>query len=72
MLEQDVYEPLELVKQAIQSASEVTISILRIDDIIEKRGIDGKKGRVYLKCLDVVVYSRDSTCVKVRRSNSNL
>ena len=38
MLEQDVYEPLELVKQAIQSASEVTISILRIDDIIGKRG----------------------------------
>jgi archaeal chaperonin len=38
MTEQDVYEPLELVRQAIQSASEVTISILRIDDIIGKRG----------------------------------
>jgi chaperonin GroEL (HSP60 family) len=34
----DVWEPLNLVKQAIQSASEVTISILRIDDIIGKRG----------------------------------
>tara|TARA_R100000900_G_scaffold146058_1_gene133994 strand:- start:2528 stop:4024 length:1497 start_codon:yes stop_codon:yes gene_type:complete len=33
----DVWEPLDLVKQAIQSASEVTISILRIDDIIGKR-----------------------------------
>ena len=32
-----VYEPLALVKQAIQSASEVSISILRIDDIIGKR-----------------------------------
>jgi chaperonin GroEL (HSP60 family) len=38
MKEQDVFEPLDLVKQAIQSASEVTISILRIDDIIGKRG----------------------------------
>ena len=37
MLEQSVYEPVDLVKQAIQSASEVTISILRIDDIIGKR-----------------------------------
>jgi chaperonin GroEL (HSP60 family) len=34
----DVWEPLSLVRQAIQSASEVTISILRIDDIIGKRG----------------------------------
>jgi chaperonin GroEL (HSP60 family) len=38
MLQCDVYEPVDLVKQAIQSASEVTISILRIDDIIGKRG----------------------------------
>ena len=38
MKEADVWEPLNLVKQAIQSASEVTISILRIDDIIGKRG----------------------------------
>ena len=38
MIEEGVYEPLDLVKQAIQSASEVTISILRIDDIIGMRG----------------------------------
>ena len=38
MKEANVWEPLNLVKQAIQSASEVTISILRIDDIIGKRG----------------------------------
>jgi archaeal chaperonin len=38
MLTHSVYEPVDLVKQAIQSASEVTISILRIDDIIGKRG----------------------------------
>ena len=37
MLSQSVYEPLGLVKQAIQSASEVSISILRIDDIIGKK-----------------------------------
>tara|TARA_R100000234_G_scaffold104849_2_gene74875 strand:+ start:1903 stop:3405 length:1503 start_codon:yes stop_codon:yes gene_type:complete len=38
MIDASVWEPLDLVKQAIQSASEVTISILRIDDIIGKRG----------------------------------
>jgi len=38
MKDANVWEPLSLVKQAIQSASEVTISILRIDDIIGKRG----------------------------------
>jgi len=38
MVEANVWEPLNLVKQAVQSASEVTISILRIDDIIGKRG----------------------------------
>tara|TARA_Y100001963_G_scaffold158262_1_gene257261 strand:+ start:195 stop:1691 length:1497 start_codon:yes stop_codon:yes gene_type:complete len=38
MVDANVWEPLDLVKQAIQSASEVTISILRIDDIIGKRG----------------------------------
>ena len=37
MSDNDVWEPLELVRQAVQSASEVTISILRIDDIIGKR-----------------------------------
>jgi len=38
MVEANVWEPLSLVKQAVQSASEVTISILRIDDIVVKRG----------------------------------
>jgi len=37
MKAENVYEPLELVRQAIVSASEVTISILRIDDIIGKK-----------------------------------
>ena len=32
-----VYEPTELIKQAVLSASEVTNSILRIDDIIARR-----------------------------------
>jgi chaperonin GroEL (HSP60 family) len=38
MVKNGVFEPLDLVRQAVQSASEVTISILRIDDIIGKRG----------------------------------
>ena len=38
MVQNGVFEPLDLVRQAVQSASEVTISILRIDDIIGKRG----------------------------------
>ena len=38
MLEQNVYEPFELVKQAMLSATEVTTAILKIDDIIAKRG----------------------------------
>ena len=37
MSDENVWEPLNLVKQAVQSASEVTISILRIDDIIGKK-----------------------------------
>ena len=37
MVDANVWEPLALVEQAIQSASEVTISILRIDDIIGKK-----------------------------------
>lgn len=40
MLEQKVYEPLQLVKQAILSATEVTTAILKIDDIIAKRGAE--------------------------------
>lgn len=37
MVEAGVWEPLQLVKQAIQSASEVGISILRIDDIVGRK-----------------------------------
>tara|TARA_R110002012_G_scaffold321884_1_gene552067 strand:+ start:889 stop:2400 length:1512 start_codon:yes stop_codon:yes gene_type:complete len=37
MMELGVYEPTELVRQAVLSASEVTNSILRIDDIIARR-----------------------------------
>lgn len=35
-----VYEPAELVKQAVLSATEVTTAILRIDDIIARRGVE--------------------------------
>ena len=37
MIEANVWEPVGLVRQAILSASEVSISILRIDDIIGKK-----------------------------------
>ena len=37
MLEKGVIEPTSLVRQAVQSASEVTNSVLRIDDIIARR-----------------------------------
>ena len=38
MMELGVVEPLRVVRQAVQSATEVAIAILRIDDIIGKRG----------------------------------
>lgn len=38
MMDLGVVEPLRVVRQAIQSATEVAIAILRIDDIIGKRG----------------------------------
>jgi chaperonin GroEL (HSP60 family) len=38
MVKKGVVEPLRVVKQSIQSATEVAIAILRIDDIIGKRG----------------------------------
>ena len=38
MAKEGVVEPLRVVRQAIQSATEVAIAILRIDDIIGKRG----------------------------------
>ena len=40
MLEAGVVEPSDLVRQAILSATEVTTAILKIDDIIAKRGIN--------------------------------
>jgi len=38
MMDLGVVEPLDLVKQAVLSATEVTSAILKIDDIIAKRG----------------------------------
>jgi chaperonin GroEL (HSP60 family) len=40
MSDKGVYEPLTVITQAIRSASEVAISILRIDDIISRRGAE--------------------------------
>jgi len=40
MLKAGVVEPCDLVRQAILSATEVTTAILKIDDIIAKRGIE--------------------------------
>ncbi len=40
-----VFEPLKVKKQALQSASEVTEMILRIDDIIALRGKPGGAGK---------------------------
>ena len=38
MLDNNVMEPVSLVRQAVLSATEVTTSILKIDDMIAKRG----------------------------------
>jgi len=38
MKEIGVVEPVQLVRQAILSATEVTTAILKIDDIVVKRG----------------------------------
>jgi len=40
MLKLGVLEPAELVRQAVLSAAEVTNAILRIDDIIARRGVE--------------------------------
>jgi len=40
-----VFEPLKVKKQALQSASEVTEMILRIDDIIASKGKSGGAGK---------------------------
>jgi chaperonin GroEL (HSP60 family) len=41
---QGVLEPLKIKTQAISSASEVAVMILRIDDVIAGRGAGGKGG----------------------------
>ena len=38
MGESQVFEPMSLIRSAITSATEVTTAILRIDDIIGRRG----------------------------------
>ena len=38
MYELGVFEPMSLVRQAILSATEVTTAILKIDDMIAKKG----------------------------------
>ena len=40
MKEEDVIEPMQLIKQAMLSATEVTTSILRIDDIVSRRPVE--------------------------------
>ena len=42
MFEANVLEPLRVVEQAIQSATETAIMILRIDDVISSKGISGE------------------------------
>ncbi len=42
MFKQDVVEPLNVKKQAIKSAVEATVMILRIDDVISSKGSSGE------------------------------
>ncbi len=44
MEEKGVLEPLKVKKQAISSATEVAIMILRIDDVIAAKGLESKEG----------------------------
>ena len=44
MAEKGVLEPLKVKKQAISSATEVAIMILRIDDVIAAKGLESKEG----------------------------
>jgi chaperonin GroEL (HSP60 family) len=41
MREANVLEPLRVVEQAIQSATETAVMILRIDDVISSKGMSG-------------------------------
>ena len=40
MLDNGVFEPTDLVRQAVLGATEVTTSILRIDDIVSRKQIE--------------------------------
>ena len=42
MREANVLEPQRVVEQAIQSATETAIMILRIDDVISSKGVSGE------------------------------
>ena len=44
MVESKVYEPSRVVEQAVQSASETAVMILRIDDVISSKGGGGMDG----------------------------
>ncbi len=44
MEEKGVLEPLKVKKQAISSATEVAIMVLRIDDVIAAKGLESKEG----------------------------
>ncbi len=44
MMEKGVLEPLRIKKQAISSATDVAIMILRIDDVIAAKGMESGKG----------------------------
>jgi len=46
MAQTGVIEPYRVVKQSIQSATEVAIAVLRIDDIIGRRGDEEQNGQV--------------------------
>ena len=45
MKERGVLEPLRVKKHAIESATEVAVMILRIDDVIAAKGLEKEKGR---------------------------
>jgi len=44
MMENGILEPLRVKKQAISSATDVAIMILRIDDVIAAKGMESSKG----------------------------
>jgi chaperonin GroEL (HSP60 family) len=44
MTKSSVYEPSRVVEQAVQSASETAVMILRIDDVISSKGGGGMDG----------------------------